>query len=117
MSLFGVDIKSLVTDAFAGQLRPITLTRTIEGEYDPVTDQTTSTTETYTTEGIEENRSKYLEAGLIASSEVPVLMLAQPLGTAPKAGDKIEIEQQVYTMTGIVERDPAGATWIVRAEQ
>lgn len=115
-NLFGLNIKSIISGAVKGGLRPIYLTRTVEGAYDPITDQTTTTTETYTTEGIEENRTKFYESGLISSTEVPILLIADPLGTDPKKGDEVSIDGNEYTITGILERDPASATWTVKAE-
>lgn len=117
MSLFGVDIASIVTDAFSGQLKQVTITRETPGEYDPVTDTTTGgTTEVFESEGIEENRQKMLSEGLINDDETPILIIAQPLETSPKNGDRISIDGQTYTISGIIGRDPAGATWTVRAK-
>ena len=118
MTLFGVDISNIVSSALEGQLRPVTVTRTSEGTYDPVTDEVTgSSSAEYTSEGIEENRRKYLESGLIESHEVPVLILAQPLETEPRADDKLEIDGNMYTVVDLIERDPAGAIYIVRCRR
>lgn len=120
--LFGIDIQGLVTDSLSGQLRPIFLTRTVKGIYDPILDEETETTETYTTEGIAPSyssvagRNEMLQAGLLRASEVPILMLAKPLGTDPQTGDRLEIDGETYTITGVIERDPSGSTWTVKGE-
>lgn len=123
MTLFGIDIAQITTDALQGNLKSATLTRVIPGEYNPVTDTHTDDEEVqFTSEGIipawssTAGKAEMLEAGLITSSEIPILLLAQPLGTDPTPGDKIEINGATYTVTGIIEKDPAGATWTIKGE-
>jgi|GEM_PF-1956673 len=134
MSIFGVDIASIVSDAFSGQLVQATLTRkgVQQGEYNSVTDRYEDENgdptgdpvdQVFTTDGIDPaissiaGKSQILMDGLTNAGEVPILLIAKPLGTNPKTGDKIEIGGENYTITGIIEKDPAGATWTVRAKK
>lgn len=120
--LFGLDIESLVSEALQGQLTSLTLTRTVVSNYDSGTDSQTSTPETFTSEGIAPaissiaGRFEALGEQLVKENEVPILILAKPLGTDPQAGDKITIDGNTYTVTRVIERDPAGATWTVAGE-
>lgn len=130
--LFGLDIKTLVSDAFSGQLVPITITREVQGgTYDPVDDryedgngdEVLPTEQTFTSEGImpaNEGISAFqtllAAAGETNENERLVLIIAKPLGTSPKTGDKLAIEGETYPITGIDGRDPAGASWTVKVE-
>ncbi|MAO65054.1 MAG: hypothetical protein CL666_08640 [Balneola sp.] len=117
MSIFGVDIQGIVSDAFSGQLKPVTLTRENKGDYDPPTDsyRDGADPDTYTTEGIVEDWAAYLvESGAVEANTRKILMIAKPLGTEPKQGDTITIEGDSYMVVGIPERDPDTATWVVQ---
>jgi len=119
MKLFGLDIAGLVAENFAGQLLPVTLTRKTPGEYDPIAGDNwiDGTTETYTSEGIVSEYADELKAtGLVHEKHRKILIIAKPLGTAPRAGDKVTIEGVSYTVTGVPSRDPAGATWTIKGE-
>lgn len=120
MSLFGVDIESLVTESLKDQLIPLTLTRTVVGEYDPIEDEQTTTQETYTSEGIVDTyEDRVVAEGLVQSSDRRILILAGPLGTKPSNGttdnppDKITIQGETFTVID-VHRDPASATYTVQ---
>lgn len=121
--LFGINIAQTVSDALSGQLSPITLTREVPGVYDPVTDMyAEGETLTFTSEGIAPavssiaGRNQMLQSGLITASEEPILIVAIPLGTEPKTGDSLTINNKTYTITGIIESDPSGSTWTVKGE-
>lgn len=130
--IFGIDIAQIVSDAFDGQLVPITLTRKVQsGTYDPLddryedsnTDEVASTETTYTSEGIMPGSSRISafqaflsEVGQTKENERHVLIIAKKLGTDPQIDDKLTIESNTYPITGIEGRDPAKATWIVKVE-
>lgn len=128
--LFGTDIASAVTDAFTGELLPAVLSREVTGEYDPVDDRYEDAegnpvepgTQTFTSEGIVpafssmSGKAQMIESGLITASEVPIMLLLQPLGTDPKITDKVTIDNITYRITGVIEKDPAGATVTVKGE-
>lgn len=116
MSIFGVDIAGIVGEALSGNLLTATLTRT-EKTYDPVTDTQTETAESFTTDGVVSSYSDEMIAGGHAThSERRILLVAQGLGTEPRIGDEITIESKTYTVTGTPSRDPASATWTIKAE-
>lgn len=119
--LFGTDIASLMADSFAGQLVPATLTRTVITGYDPITDEQTTETQTFTTEGVVTAYSDEMIAnGVVQTNDREILLLAVPLGTEPTPGsedaqpDKITIEGITYTVVGVPSRDPATATYTVQ---
>ena len=126
MTLFGVDISQIVTDAFTGQLKEASLVRDEELEYDPIQDAYVDSggnivedpePQTFTTQGIVESYSDQMKAaGLATEEHRRILLLAKPLNTTPKAGDKITIEGNTHTVVGIPERDPVSATWIVKGQ-
>lgn len=127
MTFFGVDIQSVVADAVQGQLRPAVLTRETQGgtlnipedRYeDGNGDPVAPGTATFNSEGLVEKYSdEMIAAGLATASQRRILLIAKPLGTTPKAGDNIEIDGETFTVVGIPDRDPAGATWIVKGER
>lgn len=121
MALFGIDIATQVSGAFAGQLLPATLTREVVTGYDPVTDTETTETQTYTSEGVVESYSDELIAnGVVQTNDRKIMLLSQPLGTEPSPGDsdtqpdKITIEGKTFTVVGIPDRDPASATYTIQ---
>ena len=129
-TLFGIDIAQIVTDALAGQLRPASLRRKIAVDYNPVTDtETGASFATFTSEGIVAGHTQELlklgltnsiastaTAGSITENSRYIVLLAKPLNTTPISGDTITIDDQDYRVSGIAEKDPAGAVFIVRAE-
>lgn len=129
-TLFGIDIAQIVTTALTGQLRPATLSRKKSGVYHPVADNTTGAIEQeFHSEGIVEAYSQQFlklgltnslasaaTAGALTENSRRVLLLAQPLGTTPISGDLITIDDTSYRVTGIAQKDSAGATFIVEAE-
>lgn len=130
--LFGLDIQGLVTDSLEGELVPVTITRTVQGgTYNPVTDQyedgsgneVLPTEQEFTSEGITPANSgigafqSILSAvGQTIDNQREVLVLAKPLGTVPKAGDRLAIDGETFEVTGIPDKDPAGATWTIKVE-
>lgn len=118
MSLFGINIEEIITQAFRGNLYPVTLTREVPGTYTPGTDTVTGSSEqTYTTEGILESYSEELVAqGLVSESDRKALVLASPLGTVPQPGDKLTIHGETFTVVAVPQRDPVGATYSVRVK-
>jgi hypothetical protein len=116
MSIFGVDIAGIVSGALSGNLLTATLTRT-ETEYDPIQDEQIEVVETYATDGIVSSYSDEMIAnGKATEKERKILLVAQQLGTEPRIGDEITIESKTYLVTGVPSRDPAKATWTIRAE-
>lgn len=117
MSLFGIEINQIVSDALDGQLKTATLTRENKGTYDAPTDTYSgaSADSTFTTEGIVESYSdRLISEGVVQQNDRKILLIAKKLGTTPKAGDTITIESVDHTIVGVPERDPASATWIVQ---
>lgn len=128
--LFGIDIAQTVTDAMQGNLTDLTLTRETTGTYNATADRyedeqgdpVDPTEQEFTSQGIAPawsstgGRLKMIENGLITASEVPILILAIPLGTDPQIDDKIDINEDTYTVTGIIGKDPAKASWTVKGK-
>lgn len=116
-TIFGVNIGATIRQAFDGKLLPTHIKRTIPGEYDPVTDERGEPTVLeYITDGVVESYSdEMIAAGLATEKDRKILIIAQPIsGFPPKIGDKIIIEDETYTVTGIPARDPGGATYTVK---
>lgn len=123
--IFGTDIAGMITDAFEGQLLPAELVREVTGEYDPIDDRYEDEegnpvepgTQIYTSEGVIEAYSdEMIASGFATAKDRKIMVLAQPLGTVPKLGDKITIDGETLTVTGIPQKDPATATWTIRGE-
>lgn len=132
MSIYGVDIANIISEATSGELTPLTITRAGEypdgAEYDPVEDRWEDANgdplsepedQEFTGEGIAPayssvaGKHRLLGAGLIKEGETPILIIAGSLDTDPKIEDQVTIDSITYTITRIIEKDPAGATWTV----
>ena len=118
MSLnFGVDIPKVVANAFKGTLTPVTLTRENKGDYDAPNDTYSGdcADSEFTSEGFIESYSDRLKAdGFVTDKERKINIIAHGLGTTPKMGDKVTIEESTYTIVATPERDAAGALWKVQ---
>lgn len=97
-------------------LADVTLTRTTEGVYDPVTmTYIPGSTETFTGRGSLDSFQMETEYGMTwGDGDVRVIILAATLYTDPVAGDVLTIQGRTLAVLAAV-RDPAGASWIVRA--
>lgn len=118
MNLFGIDIQDLVYISLKGKLQPVTITQESTSGYDPVTgNETENPPVTTTSEGIiEEFSNELLANGLLTEEQRMILVLAKPLSFDPKAGQKIEIGGEKFTIVGTPRRDPAKATWSIKGE-
>ena len=113
--IFGIDLAQKVADGFSGQLHPLTLSRVVVVDYDPVLDEDITETKTFKSEGIVSHYQKGMIAeGAVETNDRQIVILGQPLGTDPEPGDTIEIEEETFTVVGIDERDPASAVFIVQ---
>lgn len=99
------------------------LTREVPGS-GPVYDPGPSTTVTYDCKGLVEAYGAYTRGqGLVAATDMKVMILATSLSVQPQPLDKIEIAAQGFTGrivagdtsgTPAVETDPAKAVWSIR---
>lgn len=119
MKIAGIDIAKLVSDSIDGQLLPITLERHTAGNYDPVASaETNASVETYESEGIiQDFNSERADDAVDEEFDHEILIIAHKLGTVPKSGDRLTIEEKTFTVTGKPDRDPAGATYIVKVNK
>lgn len=108
-------------DGLADAVRPLTGTRTVEGEYDPVTGQTSGSTLTYMGRGVFGSYSmREIDGSLIQTTDEKLLVLQSELFVsvgglptiaiaAPEVGDIINGKRALNVGT-----DPADATWTIQ---
>ena len=124
-NLFGLDIAKLVADgiAQAGNLRPGTLTHVVgPGARDPNNPNAgrQPVTTTHSFQGFVEVRAVRRDDTLIAEPRPILTILGAtlnppidfPAGPDVDLGDKATIDGMTYTLVRLIERDPAGATYV-----
>ncbi len=107
-------IQSKVAVAFDGALadavKSFVLTRTVVGEYDPVTGEQTSTTETFSGRGVFGRfKAEQVDNQHILATDEKLTVLQSELSTAPADGDDID-GKRVMT----VGQDPAATSWTIQ---
>ena len=96
---------------------PLTLRRTTQGAYDPITDTYATTTTDYGCSGYVDAYSRDYEAkNLALPSDRKVVILATSLAVAPDLTDNLILDDGTYTVHHIT-RDPAAATWTLQARR
>lgn len=112
--LFGLDIATIVHDAFKGQLVEATLKSVAEGTRTAgnLAAGRALTFTDHVTEGILSDYTDFQVDGTrIRRGDRKVLLLAKPLlAVVPKTEDQIVIEGATFNVINI-ERDPAAATY------
>ena len=96
---------------------PLTLRRTTQGAYDPITDTYATVTTDYGCSGYVDAYSRDYEAkNLALPSDRKVVILATSLAVTPDLADHLVIDGEVFTVHHIT-RDPAAATWTLQARK
>ena len=118
--LFGLNIAAIVDGAIqqAGGVKTGTLTKSAPGTRTPgsVTGGTNPTPTAYSFRGFVENRTSQRRPGelvKVSGEFVSILGNSLPAGVEPEANDLVAIEGTEYTVTGVVERDPASALYVL----
>ncbi len=104
------DIAAAFDEDLADAVRAFTLTRVTTGEYDPVTGEQTSTTETFSGRGVFGRfKAEQVDNQHILATDEKLTVLQNELSTAPADGDDID-GKRVMT----VGQDPASVAWVVQ---
>lgn len=116
--LFGIDIKGLVADEFGGNLVAGTLTKVTHGARaaGDLTAGRTQTTESVTFDGILQSfKTELIDGTNVQLGDRQVLIIVGTMSeeVEPEQGWSITIEGKTYTVVKLLERDPAGATYLV----
>lgn len=118
--LFGVDIAKIVNQeiAGAGGVLSGTLTRETKGTRTPgsLTGGTNPTPATYAFKGFVETAGERRPGSSSASSISTVSILGDSCSVEPKVNDTATIEGEDWTLLELVERDPAKALYVFKAE-
>ena len=127
--LFGLNIAGIVNSsiAAAGGVHPGVLTRTTAGTRDPanLAGGTNPTSASYSFKGFAEVEGDRREGTTVATSGGTVTILGasvKPIGAAaaidgPEVNDVVVLEGVTYTLSELVERDPASAAYVFSAEE
>lgn len=114
MSLFGIDIASVVSDAVsgAGGLKQVVVTRVSQGTRDPddITAGRQGATITTITQGFVESASEFAKQASSVQHEATGLLIAKPMSFRPAPGDTVLCDGRTWTIVGPVKTDPAGAS-------
>ena len=112
-SLLESTIKKQVAAAFKGRLLTGTLRRVGASTTNSYGDPVAGTPATWSFDGIVDMFSAFFvaQAG-IPATDVRVLIIAGSLATVPQKDDQVKIRDTWYQLRRLVERDPAGATYI-----
>ena len=117
MILFGQNIAKLVNDAItaAGGVLSASLIRETQSDSDILlTDAPASTFVRHACKGFMENRTdEYRGDTLVRKGGQTISILGDSLpgGIVPQAGDRIEIEDAIFLVSGVPTRDPAAAIY------
>ena len=119
--LFGLDIAKLVNDniSAAGGVLPGVLTRETPGTRTPgdLAGGTNPTTATYPFRGFVTTAGERRPGSTSASSISTVSILGASIAVVPEVNDEVNIEGTDWTLLELVERDPAAALYVFRAEE
>lgn len=112
--IFGIDIASIVNDAFSGNLVPLTLTKVTEGGVDDY-GQPTTTTVDHTGEGVRSNwKASVALAKGYPTNAVKIIVMQNGTTPEPSLIDTITIMDDEYRIIDI-QKDPVDATWTLAA--
>lgn len=110
-SLLESTIRKTVATAFAGKLLTGTLRRVSSTTVDSYGDVVAGTAATYAFDGMVDTfDSRFLPAG-VEATDARILIIGGSLSVTPQKDDQIKLRDQWYQVRGIVERDPANATY------
>ncbi|UFK26759.1 hypothetical protein [Roseobacter phage RDJL6] len=119
--LFGIDIAKLVNSniAAAGGVLDGTLTRETAGTRTPgnLTGGTNPTPTTHPFKGFVETAGERRPGSTTASSISTVSILGDSVTVVPEVNDEVTIEGTDWTLLELVERDPAKALYVFKAEE
>lgn len=119
-NLFGLDIAGIIASelAAAGNLRPGTLTKTENGAPNPAdpTGPPTQTTTTLSFQGFVELGTKRISQERVVQNGNFLTIIGASIAdrVAPSIGDKATLDSFTYELVELMERDPAGATYVFR---
>lgn len=120
-SLFGLDIASIVDSsiASAGGVLPGTLLRSVPGSRATgnLSGGNNPTTESYAFRGFAETTGSRRSGSTTASVMSTVSILGASVPVVPAVNDEAQLEGKTWTLLELVERDPAGALYVFRAEE
>ena len=121
-TLFGLDISKLIGDALGGELLSGAWQKQTPGTRtaDNLTGGTNPSSTNYTFKGIVEKFEHHqVDGTLVRQHDLRILILENTISPAttddPKPSDRITIEGRKFVVAdlGVIERDPAEATFIV----
>jgi len=119
--LFGVDIAKVVNTsiAAAGGVLSGTLTRATSGTRTPgnLTGGTNPTPVTYPFKGFTETAGERRPGSAVASSISTISILGDSITIEPEVNDEVTIDGTDWTLLELVERDPAKALYVFKAEE
>lgn len=119
--LFGVNISGIIKDNIGPGVLAATLTKFTPGTRTPgqLTGGTNPTSASYSCRGfIDRQANKDLRGTLIDDGNVVIVLIGDTIdggASAPEGGDQVTIEGTTYTV-GVVDRDPAAATYTFSAK-
>lgn len=113
---FGVDIQAEVAAAFSGQVLTGTLHKKAPGSRTPgsLTAGTNATETDYSFDGFLEQKEIRMPGAVSGQLRNICTIIAGTLGggtVAPVAGDAVTIESIRFTITDMIDRDPAAAVY------
>ncbi|AKQ75848.1 hypothetical protein FDH82_gp58 [Roseobacter phage RDJL Phi 2] len=119
--LFGVDIAKIVNTSIknAGGVLDGTLTKATAGTRTPgsLTGGTNPTDATYAFKGFTETAGERRPGSTTASSISTVSILGDSCAAEPEVNDEVTIDGTDWTLLELVERDPAKALYVFKAEE
>lgn len=115
-NLFGIDIAGLANQHISPGLLKATLTASTPGTRTSgsLTSGTQPTESTSTGRGVvTKYKDSQIDGTLVKVGDRKVLLITKSFNTIinPKAGDKVTIDEQTYSIVNDVTRDPASATY------
>lgn len=120
-NLFGLNIAKIVNDNIgaAGGVLDGVLTKSTASVRDPgaLTGGTNPTGATYPFKGFVTTAGERRPGSTSASSISTVSILGASLTVVPEVNDEAAIEGTTWTLLELVERDPAAALYVFRAEE
>ena len=113
VSLFGINFTQVVGSALQGQLVPMTLIKVSFANRDPsnLSGGRSETRTSFSCEGfieVYENNIDVSRNVLLGTRQFRIYILAISTSQTPEPNDLITVENQSYTITDQVSRDPGG---------
>lgn len=111
-------IAKQVASALRGRLLTGTLRRVASSSVDSYGDPIAGAATTWSFDGIVDSFSAFFAAQAgIPTTDVRVLLVAGSLATVPQKDDQVKFRDEWYQLRRLVERDPAGATYVFSGYQ